>query len=252
MNHIFKILCTINLLCVFQLALGQNRNIKLEYRILSPQPYTEYSSPGEIYIDFLVTNLGPDTLWECDSFRYKTRNSILNGKYEIMRYYRLQEPLYPNDSLKLTDTTYLRWYWDSIGVRRTIDIDLEFAYNGADFFNPICRFPNITYSENIQYYRTLKLFHIAKNTSSIQSARLNNAKVYPNPSTTHKLFIEHPKASEIKHVKIYNTLGQEFPTEINSLEHEKIEVITPSLTSGLYFLSFEINGTVMLEKIIKH
>jgi hypothetical protein len=84
--------------------------------------------------------------------------------------------------------------------------------------------------------------------SGIDEKNNNNLHAYPNP-TKDKLFIKNHEFT-INHIQIIDLLGRLLMDIIPQNESE-IVLDMKSLPSGLYFVKASINGSVVMEKVIK-
>lgn len=74
-----------------------------------------------------------------------------------------------------------------------------------------------------------------------------SVNIYPNPVITNVLHVKFSRSLTSVNYKITNILGQEIMS--NVLENDTIDI--ENIESGTYFLSFEINGNVLIKRFIK-
>ena len=62
-------------------------------------------------------------------------------------------------------------------------------------------------------------------------------KIYPNPITENKLYLEKPFHTDYTSIQIFNTLGQELPMEVKATSNGELQIqIMNTVGSGVYYL----------------
>ena len=81
----------------------------------------------------------------------------------------------------------------------------------------------------IRYYFTVP--------AAVKNVSKNGLKIYPNPITENRLFIEKPLQTDFKSIQLFNTLGQELSIEVKTNNKTELQVqILNTVGSGVYYL----------------
>ncbi len=246
-NHLLLIMAfTIS----FGSSKAQNREVTLEYRIVSPLQYTEFSAPTDIEVSYLVHNFGPDTLWPCDTVRSKIRNSLLSGEEEIARYFALPNAIYPGDSALLYDTTFaVKLASDTPGQKRIMELELEFGFSMFNYSFPNCRPLEFKFTEYTQYYNSLQLIHVARNTAFIAEPRFALFRVFPNPTEENKVTLAFYDLGFEPKIIVYDLLGKAITVEVNEANGDYI-VDFGKASKGVYFINVWLENKLFTQKVI--
>ena len=84
---------------------------------------------------------------------------------------------------------------------------------------------------------------IVSNTANIGENTLHDFTVYPNP-TTGSIYVN-VNGSSVNNIKIFNVLGEEINTSVNTSNDDVIEIDCSSLSNGIYFIMISGNNTVV-------
>tara|TARA_B110000902_G_C14172855_1_gene537523 strand:- start:673 stop:1119 length:447 start_codon:yes stop_codon:yes gene_type:complete len=132
MNQIYKNILVLLIAFTWLSAKAQTRQVNFSYKIVTPIPYDEFSSPQKIPITFRLYNHGPDTLWTCDTFVSYIVHSLGMSQDSNIYTFSLAEPIFPNDSSKIYfDTSYVNW--DGPGARTSLTLNLQVANIATDY-----------------------------------------------------------------------------------------------------------------------
>lgn len=88
------------------------------------------------------------------------------------------------------------------------------------------------------------------NCSSAQSASIDNVSTSPSffPNPTHNMVQIH--GTNVQNIKLMNQLGKVLSIDVNASEYGA-QLNMESIPNGVYFIHFELNGKITVERIIK-
>jgi len=128
------------------------------------------------------------------------------------------------------------------------------TFNGSISLDPGNYFVDIDYLDNNNYWNTFTptnysgiMINLKENTTSLQQAKINNYKLYPNP-TSNILNIESEDC--INSIKILNVIG-EIKRSIQLYKSGIVSIDVTDLESGSYFLKIETKNNAETLKFIK-
>lgn len=116
--------------------------------------------------------------------------------------------------------------------------------------------PNTTYNYRIKAVNSVGTTYSVNNTfqtnstTSIILLEDNGFIVSPNPSSDGKFVLSKQHQKEISHIEIYNALGSKIA--LSELSLQNFEFDLSSYASGIYYLSFYVNGRKTIAKLIKN
>ena len=116
--------------------------------------------------------------------------------------------------------------------------------------------PNTTYNYRIKAVNSVGTTYSVNNTfqtnstTSIILLEDNGFIVSPNPSSDGKFVLSKQYQKEISNIEIYNALGSKIA--LSELSLQNFEFDLSSYASGIYYLSFYVNGRKTIAKLIKN
>jgi HKD family nuclease len=116
--------------------------------------------------------------------------------------------------------------------------------------------PNTTYNYRIKAVNSVGTTYSVNNTfqtnstTSIILLEDNGFIVSPNPSSDGKFVLSKQHQKEISNIEIYNALGSKIALSELSLQNFVFDL--SSYASGIYYLSFYVNGRKTIAKLIKN
>jgi phosphodiesterase/alkaline phosphatase D-like protein len=116
--------------------------------------------------------------------------------------------------------------------------------------------PNTTYNYRIKAVNSVGTTYSVNNTfqtnstTSIILLEDNGFIVSPNPSSDGKFVLSKQHQKEISNIEIYNALGSKIA--LSELSLQNFEFDLSSYASGIYYLSFYVNGRKTIAKLIKN
>jgi hypothetical protein len=116
--------------------------------------------------------------------------------------------------------------------------------------------PNTTYNYRIKAVNSVGTTYSVNNTfqtnstTSIILLEDNGFIVSPNPSSDGKFVLSKQHQKEISNIEIYNALGSKIA--LSELSLQNFEFDLSSYASGIYYLSFHVNGRKTIAKLIKN
>lgn len=73
--------------------------------------------------------------------------------------------------------------------------------------------------------------------AAVKNSAKKGLKIYPNPITENKLYIEKPIQTDFESIQLFNTLGQELPIEVKAVNNSELQIqILSTVGSGVYYL----------------
>ena len=114
--------------------------------------------------------------------------------------------------------------------------------------------PNTIYNYRIKAVNSVGTTYSANatfQTNNLTSIVLleDNGMVYPNPSANGKFILKTEGIVDREKIKVYNAMGAVSP--FIHLEQNKLEIDLSMEASGIYYVSFELQGQQMIAKLIK-
>jgi phosphodiesterase/alkaline phosphatase D-like protein len=114
--------------------------------------------------------------------------------------------------------------------------------------------PNTIYNYRIKAVNSVGTTYSANatfQTNNLTSIVLleDNGMVYPNPSANGKFILKTEGIVDREKIKVYNAMGTVSP--FINLEQNKLEIDLSMEASGIYYVSFELQGQQMIAKLIK-
>lgn len=98
----------------------------------------------------------------------------------------------------------------------------------------------------IRYYYTVQ--------AAVKNISKKGLKIYPNPITENRLFIEKPIQTDFESIQLFNTLGQELPIEVKAVNNTELQIqIIKQAGPGVYYLKIytKDNGVYLNKLIVK-
>jgi len=149
-------------------------------------------------------------------------------------------------------------------------VDFEFRSNpdNQNIFNPEPNFIFISAQENnsidnrkavITLFSTennlfnydLEITQLGKSVTSVtNNIQDDNILVFPNPASDEILINKSVGSSQMKKVLLFDILGNNIPFEEINSSNNSIKIILPKVSSGIYFISGEIENIPFVKRVI--
>jgi len=154
------------------------RNVDLAAYILSPKDSSFYKLPNKVYAQFVIKNLGPDTVYAHDTLWYKAFVSIFSGNI-----YRKQigKILYPGDSIIVLDTFDFLDQPDLLDKYVRMGFIIPPTFINKNLQDPKGPFSGYDFALRANNYDTIYLAYRLSTSGITRAKLLQNLLYYPNP-----------------------------------------------------------------------
>ncbi len=236
-----KLLFTFALICTQLALLAQFRYADIEMKLISHEQNVFIKGPYQDTLTFEITNLGPDTIKQKDTFVFAARD--------------------------MNNTSQAVFLFSRFGLDYDLPMGVSFRYKypieistDKDFYGPIrftiSRFTKDPVGDPLrdesedQLYNNVVRWNITYRsaTSSIPAASRVSSTIYPNP-TNGSLYLQTDAAVRMIKAELFDLSGRMvFSSELNGLNSEQIDL--SGLKNGIYQLQIHTSEGVSLQKVV--
>lgn len=251
MNKYFFLIFFCILYSLVSKAQRYPRIIKINYTLIPPEPFSIYTSDDYIKVNFYFYNHGPDTLQECDSFKYVLEHGRQTNSNKLERYFFLDKTLFPGDTSTI--------YEDSILVGKPIFQDgsgrlslyFQLHFGGTVYSPPFCGPAVVNYHKsqeqqwvnNLLYKATFSVDNISKESEML---------VYPNPVSNNFLNLQMSNIHNITKIELNDISGRGISFDIKHKGGNSITLDLSGIKSGIYIIKVLNEGIWHYKRIIKN